>query len=65
MSQKQPGGPLRRRLVAVLTILRRQADAHVAEMQRTPEEDVKKRAAHAGAAFAVLHARELVKKAMR
>jgi hypothetical protein len=63
--EKQTGGALRRRLVTALALMRRQADAHADEARRAPEDDLKKRAAHAGAAFAMLHARELLKRAMR
>jgi hypothetical protein len=63
--KKQTGGVLRRRLVMALALMRRQADAHADEARRAPEDDVGKRTAHAGAAFAMLHARELLKRAMR
>jgi hypothetical protein len=51
--------------VTTLSLMQQQADAHEEEARRAPEDDVKRRAAHAGAAFAMLHARELLKRAMR
>ena len=63
--EKQTCGALRRRLVTALALMRQQADAHADEARRAPEDDVRKRTAHAGAAFAMLHARELLKRAMR
>ena len=76
MAKEKTGGPLRRRLVTMLMLMRQQSDAH-AEQARSATgraslavpgsemEAQERQKAHAGAAFAMAHARALLKKAMR